>query len=281
MQQQMLLQQQQQQMSTGDLGMMGQPGQQFSSAQPPSLFPQQQAFLAQSPHLQNLGFPVQDLSSLGQQFANPQMLSSDLFGGAQAAVNSVPAQMNATGASAEARNTNGNSRLIPNASIGAGTNSSVSGSAVAQLTGRKPVLLYMACDADALSDYQCLVRKQIELFEADFRDTESSAQGRNKPIVLGQVGIRCRYCTMLPPKHRARGAIYYPAKLEGLYQAAQNQANSHLAEHCNHVPPQIREELIRLKDRKSSPGGGKLYWAEGVRALGVFEDANGLRFSSQ
>lgn len=155
------------------------------------------------------------------------------------------------------------------------------GDSSGQLAGRSPIVLYMSCDEESLSEYQCLVRKNIELFEAIQIDAESNAQGRNKPIVLGQVGIRCRHCTMLAPKNRSRGAMYYPAKLEGLYQAAQNQANGHLVQHCNHVPPAIRAELIRLKDVKSSAGGGKKYWADGVKVLGVFEDANGLRFKKR
>jgi hypothetical protein len=149
------------------------------------------------------------------------------------------------------------------------------------MAGRPPSVLYMSCDDDSLSEYQCLVRKQIELFEARREDVDSNAQGRNRPIVMGQVGIRCRHCTMLPPKHRARGAIYYPAKLHGLYQAAQNMASSHLCEHCQHVPPDIRSELLKLRDRKSSAGGGKKYWADGVRVLGVFEDNDGLRFGKR
>jgi hypothetical protein len=157
----------------------------------------------------------------------------------------------------------------------------VQGSADANVTGRPPSALYMTCDNDSLSEYQCVVRKQIELFEARREDVESNAQGRNRPIVMGQVGIRCRHCTMLPPKHRARGAIYYPAKLHGLYQAAQNMASSHLCEHCQHVPTDIRAELVKLRDRKSSAGGGKKYWADGVRVLGVLEDTDGLRFGKR
>jgi hypothetical protein len=149
------------------------------------------------------------------------------------------------------------------------------------MTGRSPTIIYMSCDDDSLSEYQCLVRKQIELFEARREDVDSNAQGRNRPIVMGQVGIRCRHCTMLPPKHRARGAIYYPAKLYGLYQAAQNMASSHLCEHCQHVPPEARAELLKLRDRKSSAGGGKKYWADGVRILGVFEDEDGLRYEKR
>ena len=148
-------------------------------------------------------------------------------------------------------------------------------------SGRPPIQLYISCDDDSLSEYQCLVRKHIELFEAGIEDVESNAQGRNRPIVLGQVGIRCRHCTMLPPRHRSRGAIYYPAKLQGIYQAAQNLAVAHLGEHCQNVPEDVRATLSKLRERKSSAGGGKRYWANGVRVLGVFEDRDGLRFESR
>ena len=33
----------------------------------------------------------------------------------------------------------------------------------------------------------------MELFEAQEIDVEAGAQGRNRGIVLGQVGIRCRH----------------------------------------------------------------------------------------
>jgi hypothetical protein len=88
-------------------------------------------------------------------------------------------------------------------------------------TGRQPIHLYMSCDDDDLSPYQCLVRKQIELFEAQDVDAETNARGRNRPIVVGQVGIRCKWCKQLPPRKRERAAIYYPSKLDRLYQAGQ------------------------------------------------------------
>lgn len=55
-------------------------------------------------------------------------------------------------------------------------------------------------------------------------------------------------------------------------------ASGHLCEHCQHVPDKLRRELIKLRDRKSAAGGGKKYWADGVRVLGVYEDKDGLRF---
>jgi hypothetical protein len=50
------------------------------------------------------------------------------------------------------------------------------------MTGRPPtVISSMSCDDDS-SEYQCLVRKQIELFEARGVDGPN-VQGRNRPIV--------------------------------------------------------------------------------------------------
>jgi hypothetical protein len=150
-----------------------------------------------------------------------------------------------------------------------------------KLTGRDPITLYMTCDEESLSEYQCLVRRQVDIFEARREEVDSNAKGRNKPIVLGQVGIRCRHCSMLPPKHRTRGAMYYPAKLNGLYQAAQSMASGHLCYHCQHIPNEIRQDLLILRERKSSAGGGKKYWADGVRELSVYEDEEGLRFKKR
>jgi len=226
-------------------------------------------------------------SSNNQAPASAAVLMPQLWGAAGLAAASNPLLSQALGLNLRPGSfqpTSGGQTGIPGANPASGTGSALPMPAQlpdSNLTGRPPIQLYISCDDDSLSDYQCLVRKNIELFEARREDVESNAQGRNRPIVMGQVGIRCGHCTMLPPKHRARGAVYYPAKLYGLYQAAQNMASSHLCEHCQHVPASIRAELLKLKDRKSSAGGGKKYWADGVRVLGVFEDEDGLRFEKR
>jgi hypothetical protein len=143
---------------------------------------------------------------------------------------------------------------------------------------RSPIVLFMECDEDSLSEYQCLIRQQIELFEADKEEAASSVQGRNKQIVEGQVGIRCRHCTVVPPRRRQKGCMYFPTKLDRIYQAAQNLSAFHLCEHCKHVPADVRKKILVLRERKSPAGGGKRYWGEGVRCLGVIEESNGLRF---
>jgi hypothetical protein len=111
-------------------------------------------------------------------------------------------------------------------------------------------------------------------------DVQWNAQGRNKAIVLGQVGIRCRYCARLATWSRARGAVYYSATLDGLYQAAQNMAKNHLCRHCRLIPESNRGKLINLRDCKRRAAGGKKYWAEGARVLGVVQSNDGLRFKN-
>jgi hypothetical protein len=49
-------------------------------------------------------------------------------------------------------------------------------------SGRPPIIIYMDCDDESLSDYQCVLRKQIELFEATAEDVQWNAQGRNKAV---------------------------------------------------------------------------------------------------
>lgn len=143
----------------------------------------------------------------------------------------------------------------------------------------KSTSLFIACDAESLSEYQCLIRKQVEFFSATYLDIEMTVQGRNRKIHAGQVGVRCRHCADIPIKKRARGAVYYPSKLSCVYQAAQNMASVHLVKHCTRVPESIRAELMK-KDRKSSAGSGKDYWAVGARSVGIIEIDGRLWYES-
>jgi hypothetical protein len=146
------------------------------------------------------------------------------------------------------------------------------------ITGRPAVILYQPQDDEALSAYQCFVRQQIEYFEANDEDVATTAKGRNKPIILGQVGIRCRHCATLPPKYRNRGAMYYPKKKSLIYQAAQSVAGTHLQNGCPNVSEKVKHELAQLRTKKSLIGGGKMYWDRAATAVGVYETESCLRF---
>ena len=68
-------------------------------------------------------------------------------------------------------------------------------------------------------------------------------------------------------------------QFDRVHQTAVNVATGHLCQCCEHVPKEVRNELISLKEQKSTGGGGKECWANGVRALGVLEAADGLHFA--
>ncbi|KAL7559843.1 hypothetical protein ACA910_015380 [Epithemia clementina (nom. ined.)] len=143
--------------------------------------------------------------------------------------------------------------------------------------------LAIPSDDEHLSEYHCLVRAQIDLFAAGEADFQSNMQGRNRPIVRDQVGLRCRHCAGIsPPNRRPPGAVYYPSKLSGLYQAAVNMAKNHFMVSCQRIPLDIKARLARLKEKKTYMlGGGKGYWSTGGRIRNVIEVDNRLFFESQ
>ena len=139
--------------------------------------------------------------------------------------------------------------------------------------------LGLSYDEEHLSEYQILVRRQLEVFEAQQDDVQSNTQGRKKSVTLGQVGLRCRHCAGLPLRQRGKGAVYYPTKLLGIYQAAQNMANSHLAESCLLIGDDLKATIKALRQRRDTASNGKMYWADGARTLGIYEAADGLRIA--
>ncbi len=146
-----------------------------------------------------------------------------------------------------------------------------------------PRNMYLRRDPECLSPYQCLLRQQLDFFAADWDDI-AVIQGRTNPVVRHQVGIRCIHCAHIPLMTRDSGSMYFSARLEGIYQSAQNLAKMHLLEKCWHVPAGVRQQLLELKRMASasstrlcsnnllSGGSGKRYWAEAALEVGVFED---------
>jgi hypothetical protein len=144
--------------------------------------------------------------------------------------------------------------------------------------GNMAVPLALSSDEDFVSEYQCALRQHIEFFQATKDDTTSSARGRNKPIALGQVGIRCRHCAHLPRQQRCKAATYYPTKLDRIYQTALNLARIHLMDACQHIPLEYRQQLQDLCTCKSFMGTGKEYWSDAAQLCGVVEEQDMLRF---
>lgn len=143
-----------------------------------------------------------------------------------------------------------------------------------------PMLLAQPGDELKLSPHQVFLRHQIEAFRAGEDEAATHTRGRNKPITKGQVGIRCRHCAHLHISRRQKGSTYYPASLQGIYQAAQNMSTTHMqCGLCSEMPDAIKKEFARLLATKNSTSGaGRPYWAESAKKLGLVDTEEGIRF---
>ena len=150
-----------------------------------------------------------------------------------------------------------------------------------------PVLLgHLDVHYSDLSEHQRFARQQIELFEASADDAATHRRGRNKPIELGQVGIRCKHCTRVPTVDRQKGSLYFPSTISGVYQAAQNMSALHIANgSCHSMPASVKNQFATLKEQKqNSPrytknGGRREYWVKSVSELGLIDiPEHGIRF---
>jgi hypothetical protein len=122
-------------------------------------------------------------------------------------------------------------------------------------TKRRSPSLCIHDDKKVLSTYQCLLRKQIQIFEAGPKDVVG-VQGRINPIRLGQVGIRCRHCGSLTNKAQASGGgVYYSRTILGLYHLAQLMAKGHL-ENCKMVDAPTRAKLAKLRQSSKRSANG-------------------------
>ena len=144
---------------------------------------------------------------------------------------------------------------------------------------RTPVLLYSKHDDVTLSPYQCLVRQQMELFEASEDDVQFNISKMSKAIAVGQVGLRCRHCAVLPPFARPKAAVYYPRTLDSLYQFGQNMVKNHHCGSCMKIDDVTKQKLLHLQEERRRGKGGRERWAEAARAMAVVEGPRGLRFT--
>ena len=90
-------------------------------------------------------------------------------------------------------------------------------------------------------------------------------QGRNKPIALGQVGLRCKHCKDLPTVVRANHACIYPTYMSGIYNAVQQMYRMHFTR-CESIPPELKSKVETLETfHMSNRGGRKQYWTDSAK----------------
>ena len=127
-----------------------------------------------------------------------------------------------------------------------------------------------------------LLRLQIEVFEATEDDSNTHTRGRNKPVMTGQVGVRCKHCKHLPVLQRQKGSTYFPNSLVGIYQAAQNMNTVHMqCGLCTEMPDEVKCQLIysMCNTKVHQSGAGRHYWARSAKKLGLVDtEKDGIRF---
>lgn len=141
-----------------------------------------------------------------------------------------------------------------------------------------PVPLAHPLDKTVLSSHQAFLREQIELFQATHEDIATPTRGRNKRIILGQVGMRCRHCAHVPVAMRQLGSTYFPSVMIGFYQAAQNMCSMHLqCGKCTSTPASVKQEFVNLLNTKNASSiAGRSYWAKTVGDLGLVDTEEGV-----
>jgi hypothetical protein len=146
-----------------------------------------------------------------------------------------------------------------------------------------PACLSMASDRQRLSRIQVWLRLQIEVFGASTMDVDEHVRGRNKPVRLGQVGLRCRHCAHVSAVNRGQGAVYFPSSTMGLYQAAQNMYAKHFNGSCRHLPTTTRAQFASLITTPTTTtkgstisGAGRKYWASTAQSFGLVDTVQGI-----
>ena len=140
------------------------------------------------------------------------------------------------------------------------------------------VPLGLAEDKFWLSELQVYLRSNFaEAFAATEEDIAAPMHGRNKPIALGQVGIRCMHCKNDPPSERGQQATSYPSLISGIYNSVQQMLRLHF-DCCLAMPAEVRKKIESLKVSSSARGGRKQYWIDSSKRLGLVDTPHGIHF---
>jgi len=132
-------------------------------------------------------------------------------------------------------------------------------------------------DENWLSEFLCFVRTDcVEVFTAS--ETDVRSRMNSKKVLLGQAGIRCRYCAHRCHRERAGRSSSYPSSLSRIYQSLTMMLRDHFTQ-CKDMPHDIKEKYISLKSNASQGAtDSKKYWVESARGLGLVDTEKGIRF---
>eukprot|EP00804_Cyclotella_cryptica_P016155 CCRYP_020638-RA/>CCRYP_020638-RA protein AED:0.05 eAED:0.05 QI:1025/-1/1/1/-1/1/1/424/346 len=113
--------------------------------------------------------------------------------------------------------------------------------------------------------------------------------GKRSPVTVGQVGIRCPYCSPKNEETAARGydvararenGVVFPSIVSRIYNATINLLQRHLRT-CSFVPPGVLAKYDELKASNARSGASKKYWVESALRMGLYDTPNGIRLNKE
>ena len=155
--------------------------------------------------------------------------------------------------------------------------------AAAQSTGEYQshpiVMLAIREDQEWLSDHDCFVRRNLEVFTAGEKDVLTARADRKLGVTVGQVGIRCLHCAVAVSRYSngrrgARGtAVVYPNSISSIFECVKELHRNHLEDGCPHLPPDASLKILELKGSMASSLSSVLrrYYVMAAKALGMVD----------
>lgn len=134
---------------------------------------------------------------------------------------------------------------------------------------RARVVLGLPSDKDFLSDNECCIRRNVEVFCCTKKDVEVESMLNNR-VVLGQVGLRCLYCDLFS---HVGSYTHFPPSIHSIYDCVREALQKHMLE-CKYIPSACKEQIRSSQEISSLTSVVKSYYKSSAKALGLC-DASG------
>lgn len=156
------------------------------------------------------------------------------------------------------------------------------GIATSMRTASGVLLLSLPDDKISLSETLCIVRENIEVFVATDADVKAPAPGRKRPVVIGQVGLRCIHCRVATHQsEKVKRAVCFPSSIKRIYRTVIDMKLDHFKA-CRFVPVELKMKLEQLRASNArSTGTTMQYFVQAAKRMGMVDGGHGIRFCKE
>ena len=137
------------------------------------------------------------------------------------------------------------------------------------------ILLAIVEDTEWLSDMDCFIRRNLEVFCATDHDVDIASSDRKYPVTPGQVGIRCVHCARAK-EVTCGNAVAYPYSISGIYESVREFQRLHM-DACPNLPSSAKTKLAGFKGSSSLSSVLRKYYVLAAKALGMIDTSEGIR----